>query len=615
MLDNPAISLAAIGIIALVCQWLTWWIKLPAILFLLIAGITIGPVLGWLNPDNLFGELLFPFISLAVAVVLFEGSLTLRFSEIKGLEHVVRRLVSSGLLITWLLTTLATYWLLNFSLELAILFGALTVVTGPTVIVPMLRSVRPTTHVANILRWEGIVIDPIGALLAVLVLQFIIAGIDADAFGHTLLTFTGQVLTGFSFGAIAGYALGIALRHQWLPVYLHNLATLSVVLGVFTLANSIQHESGLLTVTIMGIWLANMKEVDTEDILNFKESLSLLFTSGLFIILAARLNLDDFLVLGWPALGVLLAMQFIARPLKIIAATWNSSLRWQERAILAWIAPRGIVAAAISALFAIQLEQQGYAQASLLVPLTFMVIIGTVTFQSLTARPLALWLKVAEPEPSGFLIVGANPVARTLAAALDKHGFHTLLADSNWGNIRAALIEGRQTFYGNVVSEQADRQLDLIGIGRVLTLSPHQEINCLAAMRYRSEFNDRNIYTLQVLTEDGEKTLSRPHCGRIAFGDDVSYSQLAEMLSQGAKIHSTLLTDKFDFDDFYKRNYNRAVILFALTPRDHLRVFNPAEEIKPSPGWTLISLILPEEDVSDSVDNATKITTDTSLAE
>lgn len=615
MLDNPAISLAVIGIIALVCQWLAWWIKLPAILFLLIAGITIGPVLGWLNPDILFGELLFPFISLAVAVVLFEGSLTLRFSEIKGLEHVVRRLVSSGLLITWAITTLATYWLLDFSLSLAILFGALTVVTGPTVIVPMLRSVRPTTHVANILRWEGIVIDPIGALLAVLVFQFIIAGIDADAFGQTLLTFTGQILTGILLGATAGYALGMALRHQWLPVYLHNLATLSVVLGVFTLANAIQHESGLLTVTVMGIWLANMKEVDTEDILNFKESLSLLFISGLFIILAARLNPDQFLILGWPALGVLLAMQFIARPLKIIVATWNSKLRWQERAILAWIAPRGIVAAAISALFAIQLEQQGYAQASLLVPLTFMIIIGTVAFQSLTARPLALWLKVAEPEPKGFLIVGANPVARTIAAALDKHGFHTLLADSNWGNIRAALIEGHETFYGNVVSEQADRQLDLVGIGRVLTLTPHQEINCLAAMRYRSEFSDRNIYTLQVLTEDGEKTLSRPRCGRIAFGEEVSYSQLAEMLSLGAKIHSTPLTDKFDFQDFYKRHYTRAVLLFALTPRGHLRVFTPTEEIEPLPGWTLISLILPEAEDNESVGNEAGITTDANKAE
>lgn len=608
MLDNPAIALAGIGIFALICQWLAWWVKLPAILFLLITGIVFGPMLGWLNPDELFGDLLFPFISLAVAVVLFEGSLTLRFSEIKGLEHVVRRLVSTGLLITWIVTSLATYWLLDFQIELAILFGALTVVTGPTVIVPMLRSVRPSRHVANILRWEGIVIDPIGALLAVLVFQFIIAGIDADAFGTTLLTFGGQIVTGLSLGAAGGYLLGITIQRQWLPVYLHNLATLSVVLGIFTLSNQIYHESGLLTVTIMGIWLANMKEVDTKEILNFKESLSLLFISGLFIILAARVNPEQFLILGWAALGVLLAMQFIARPLKILAATWKTSLPWQERAILAWIAPRGIVAAAISALFSIQLEQQGYAQASLLVPLTFMVIIGTVTFQSLTARPLAIWLKVAEPEPRGFLIVGANPVARTVAAALDNHGFHTLLADSNWGNIRAALIEGRHTFYGNVVSEQADHQLDLIGIGRMLILSPHQEINCLAAMRYRSEFGDRNVYSLQVVIEDPEKRLARPPCGRIAFGEDVSYSKLAEMLRQGAKIHSTRLTEEFDFDDFYKRNYSRAVILFALTPRDDLRVYSPIDEIEPSPGWTLISLMLPEEEVEETTSQTTETT-------
>ena len=608
MLENPAIALTAIGIFALFCQWLAWWIKLPAILFLLITGIILGPILGWLNPDELFGDLLFPFITLAVAVVLFEGSLTLRFSEIKGLEHVVRRLVSTGLLITWIVTSLATYWLLDFQIELAVLFGALTVVTGPTVIVPMLRSVRPTRHVANILRWEGIVIDPIGALLAVLVFQFIIAGIDADAFGTTLLTFGGQIVTGLSLGAAAGYLLGMTLRHQWLPVYLHNLATLSLVLGIFTLSNQIYHESGLLTVTIMGIWLANMKQVHTEDILNFKESLSLLFISGLFIILAARVDPEQFVILGLPAIGVLLTMQFLARPLKIIMATWNSSLRWQERTILAWIAPRGIVAAAISALFAIQLEQQGYTQASLLVPLTFMVIIGTVGLQSLTARPFALWLKVAEPEPSGFLIVGANPVARTIASALNRHGYSTLLADTNWGNIRSALIEGHQTFYGDLVSEQADRKLDLVGVGKLLNLSPHEELNCLAALRYRSEFGDGNIYSLQVETEDGEKHLTRPRCGRTAFGENVSYTKLAEMLGLGAKIHSTQLTEEFDFDDYYKRQYSRTVLLFALTPRGVLRIFNPTDEFKPAPGWTLISLMLPEEEAEEKTGQASETT-------
>lgn len=605
VLANPAIALAAIGILALVCQWLAWWIKLPAILFLLITGILFGPILGWLNPDTMFGDLLFPFISLAVAVVLFEGSLTLRFSEIKGLEHVVRRLVSTGLLITWGVTTLATYWLLDFQLELAILFGALTVVTGPTVIVPMLRSVRPSRHLANILRWEGIVIDPIGALLAVLVFQLIVAGIGTDAFGKTLLIFAGQLFTGLILGAAAGYVLGIAIRHQWLPVYLHNLATLSLVLGVFTLSNQVYHESGLLTVTVMGIWLANMKEVHTEDILNFKESLSLLFISGLFIILAARVDLHQFIILGWPALGVLLAMQFIARPIKVAISTWGSTLNWRERALLAWISPRGIIAAAVSALFAIQLEHQGYTQASLLVPLTFMVIIGTVAFQSLTARPLAMWLKVAEPEPKGFLIVGANPLARTIAAVLNKHGFTTILADTNWGNIRAALIEGHQTFYGDLVSEQADRKLDLVGIGKLLSLSPHEELNCLAAMRYRSEFGDRNLYKLQVSTTEEEKKQPRPRCGRIAFGENISYSSLTEMLSLGAKTHSTKLTEEFNFDDFYKKQYSRAVILFAITPRGDLRIFTPSTEIEPAPGWTIISLMLPEEEKENAAESDT----------
>lgn len=601
MLDNPAIALATIGILAFACQWLSWWIKLPAILFLLTTGILIGPVFELLNPDDLFGDLLFPFISLAVAIVLFEGSLTLRFSEIKGLGHVVRRLLSSGLLITWAITSLATYWLLSLPIELAILFGALTVVTGPTVIMPMLRSVRPNARVANILRWEGIVIDPIGALLAVLVFEFIIAGIGAEAFSHTALIFLSQVFTGLAIGSGAGYLLGLTLRRHWIPSYLQNLATFCIVLATFAVSNEIQHESGLLTVTIMGIWLANMKDVHTEDILDFKESLSLLFISGLFIILAARINLDQFLSLGWPALGVLFAMQFIARPLKVIAASWGSTLSWQERFVLAWIAPRGIIAAAISALFAIQLEQQGYEQAAVLVPLTFMIIIGTVGFQSITAAPIARLLKVAEPEPTGFLLIGANPLARAIAKALDEHGFNTVLADTNWDHIRSALIEGRKTFFGNVVSERADRRLELVGIGRLLALSPYHEANCLAVMRYRNEFGRENTFSLPVDVETEEERSKEPQCGRIAFGNEFSYSYLNQMLAKDAKIHSTELTESFGLDEFDKLHGNRAVKLFAITPRGQLRIFTQINEMQPSAGWTLISLILPrdEEMISD----------------
>ncbi|MEN8800797.1 MAG: cation:proton antiporter, partial [Thiogranum sp.] len=201
MEEHALFTIAGIVVLATACQWFAWWVKLPAILFLLLAGIVAGPLSGWIQPDELFGDLLFPMVSLSVAVILFEGSLTLKFTEIAGLENVVRRMVTSGLLVTCVVVAYATWHLLEFPLELAVLFGAFTVVTGPTVIVPLLRTVRPTAHIASILRWEGIVIDPIGALLAVLVFEFIISGQGGAALGHTLLSFARIIGVGLLFGA------------------------------------------------------------------------------------------------------------------------------------------------------------------------------------------------------------------------------------------------------------------------------------------------------------------------------------------------------------------------------------------------------------------------------
>jgi NhaP-type Na+/H+ or K+/H+ antiporter len=603
MHETIVLSLAGIGITALACQWFAWWVKLPAILFLLLSGIVLGPVTGLIQPDALFGDLLFPIVSLSVAVILFEGSLTLKFSEIKGLETIVQRMLSIGVLTTWAITTLAAYSLLGISLQLALLFGALTVVTGPTVIVPMLRTVRPTAHVSNILRWEGIVIDPIGALLAVLVFEFIISGSGGAAFGHTLLSFAGQILTGLLCGALAGYGWGLVLRRHWLPEFLHNVATLLMVFGVFALSNHIQSESGLLTVTVMGIWLANMKGVDVSDILNFKETLSIVLISGLFILLAARIDFAQVNRLGWDALGVLLIMQFVARPVKVLVSTLGSSLSWRERALLAWIAPRGIVAAAVAALFALQLQQQGFSQAALLVPMTFIVILGTVALQSSTARLLAVWLRVAEPDPTGFLIVGANPLARAIARSLQKHGFRVLLADASWSNVRAAIMDNLPSFFGNVVSEHADRRLDLVGIGQLLALSATQEENALAATRYRSEFGAANIYSLQITSEkEGDTKTGRPRIGQLAFGEAVSFKKLAAMLGEGAEIHSTRLSEEFGFDDYYKK-YFHAVPLFAITPRGKLLVYAAEREINPTTGWTIISLGLDAEQQAKASDD------------
>lgn len=599
MHEHILIALAGIGLIGITSQWLSWWLKLPAILFLLLGGIIAGPVTGWLQPTVLFGDLLFPFISLAVAVILFEGSLTLKFEQIRGLQQVVRNLVSIGVLVTWAITTVATHLILDVGWQLALLFGAITVVTGPTVIIPMLRTVRPNTRLTNILRWEGIVIDPIGALLAVLVFDFIISGQNNDALGHTLLGFGNILLVGVLMGALPGYLFGLLLRHHLLPEYLHNLTTLILVFAVFVFSNLIYPESGLLAVTVLGIWLANMKDVHIEDILSFKESLSLLFISGLFVILAARLDLNALYELGWPALYIFLAIQFIARPLKVLISTFRSDLNWRERSLLAWIAPRGIVAAAVSALFALRLEQEGMHEAALLVPLTFMVIIGTVLLQSATARLFAGWLKVAEPDPRGFLIIGANPVARTIGLALQKQKFNVLLTDTTWENIRNARMEGLPTYYGNPMSAHADQYLDLVGIGRMLALSPVTDMNVLAGLRFRREFGAGSIYALQTAQEkEAPEKLKADqyHRGYLLFGEDITFSKLSSMISQGAEIHDTKISEDFGFEDFQQKYGKHAIPLFAIDPRGRIQVFVADGKMVPGSNWTILSLIEPSEE-------------------
>ena len=595
------LAFAGIGAGAFACQWLAWSLRLPAILFLLIAGILAGPVLGLLDPQALFGDLLFPVVSMAVALILFEGSLTLHLSEWREIGSVVKRMVTIGALSTWAVIAVSTHYLLDFNWDMAVLFGTLTLVTGPTVIIPMLRVVRPTTAIATILRWEGIVIDPIGALLAVVVYSFIVASNQGNGLNHGLGAFAGVIACGSLLGLAAGWGLGQVLRRQWLPDYLHNLAVLTTVLGVFIASNTVMHESGLLAVTLMGMWLANMKGVDVRQILHFKENLSVLLISGLFILPAARHNLNALLALGPAVLLLLAIIQFVARPLNVALSTFGSSLSWRERALLAWISPRGIVAAAVSAIFAIRLDELGYDGAQLLVPLAFAVIIGTVVLQSATARPLAKLLKVAEPAPSGFLIVGANPVARALGKALQELGNRVLLCDSSWENISAARMEKLPTYFGNPTSQDAEAHLDLVGLGHLLTLSPSSELNALACMHFRHDFAANRRFTLPSGAESRrtDKHRSRDEVRGQPLGSSaLSFPQFASSLSKGAEVRTTTLTNTFDWPAYQSLHGDRAVVLIARDPNGWIHIANQPFSLQPCADWSLVALIEAEQNTS-----------------
>ena len=589
------LALGGIGLASLVSQWMAWRLRLPAILFLLLCGILAGPILGWLNPEQLFGDLLFPIVSLSVALILFEGSLTLHLSEWKEIGSVVRRMCTIGAISTWAVIAITTHYLLDFNWDLAILFGTLTLVTGPTVITPMLRVVRPKASIANILRWEGIVIDPIGALLAVVVFSFIVSQSNGEALSSSLGTFAAVIACGSFFGVAGGWLFGLGLRRHWLPEYLQNLGALATVLAVFIASNSLVHESGLLAVTLMGMWLANMRGVDVRHILHFKENLSVLLISGLFILLAARLDLAALLALGPATLILLAVIQLVARPLNVAISTFGSNLNWRERALLSWIAPRGIVAAAVSAIFAQRLlEHGGYEQAVLLVPLTFLVIIGTVVLQSATSRPLAQLLKVDEPVARGFLIIGANPVARAIAKVLQQRGWRMLLTDSSWENIKAARMDNLPTYFGNPASQHADAHLDLVGLGLLLAMSPSSELNTLACTRFRPDFRNKNLYSLPNHKEQqlsDKHRASDEHRGQALGYPSRTYGQLASVLAKGGSIRTTTLSDTFSWEDYQALHGGRATLLMAVDPRDWIHVASDELSFTPAPDWVLLSLI------------------------
>jgi CPA1 family monovalent cation:H+ antiporter len=582
--------LSIVLVAGFVCQWLAWRLKLPSILFLLLTGILVGPVLHWLDPDAVFGDLLEPMVALAVALILYEGSVTLKLSEIRGQGAVVRNLVTVGVLLTWSLATVAAMVLLGWDTSLALLFGAIVTVSGPTVIIPLLRTIRPVREIANILRWEGILVDPLGAILAVLVFIFV----------TQTTTVTEQVLgalaliigLGVGLGVIAGQAFGVVLRNHWVPDYLRDYAVLAAVMLVFGIAETIQKESGLLAVTVMGVWQANMRDLELDDIIDFKESLTLVLVAGLFIVLAARIDLPGLLDLGIAAVGVVLFLQFVAGPLRALLCSLGSDLGWRERLYLGWIFPRGIVAAAVSALFALRLERNGFPGAEQLVPMVFTVIVGTVVIQSLSGGILARWLRVSTPEANGVLVVGANPAARAFAEALMQAGHQVVVASTAWRGISKARMAGVPVFYGSAVSRYADRHLELVGFGNLLALSTKPDLNELACLRYRYEFGRNAVYTMPMKseTEKADKhQVTGQSAGRLLYGGQFSIEELEKCVRLDMEPKTTEITDAFGIDA-YRDRYPERVILFV-TDKDGRPRF-PLESGDPDvrAGWKITAL-------------------------
>ncbi len=598
-----AMYLAGVALFSVLAQWLAWTFKVPAILFLLITGLLLGPVFSILDPDQILGDLFFPIVSLCVAIILFEGSLTLHFRELKGIGRVVRNLCSIGMLTTFIVIGFSCYFILNLDWRISAVLGAVLVVTGPTVIAPLLNSMRPSPEVDKVLRWEGIVIDPIGALFAVLIFEAVKLAGQSDVLSHTLLALLTTLGAGLTLGVFAGWFTSTLIRREWVPYELHKFTVLALVLFTFSLSNYLSHESGLLAVTVFGIWLANQDDLEMDSILQFKEDLSMILISGLFILLAARLQLNELMILGPKVIIFLLVVLFVARPLSIFVSTIGSDLTFKAKIILSWIAPRGIVAAAVGSVFAISMDEVGIPGADKIVPLIFTVIIVTVVLQSLTATPLANLLKMRQPEPSTILIIGANHVARAIATGLKEQNIEVYLSDPAWENCKMARMDGLPCYYGNPQSEHAERFLPMTDIKTVLALSPNRHHNALGVQYFSHLLDKQNVYSIKSsdahakANKDSATFLSR----QILFGGNfdgnpnncATYAKLSNLMAKGGKVSATRLGEAFTWDDYLAVN-KEAVPLFIISSEDGIRPFVQDSNEPPIDGDIVIAMQPPK---------------------
>ena len=528
------LELAGIIILGIIAQWAAWRLKLPAILPLILIGLFVGPIstllsedgTKWIEPlwngtKGLFpGDSLYYFVSLAISIILFEGGLTLKRSEIRTIGPVITKLITIGSAVTFFLAGAAAYFIFGLSLKISFLFSALIIVTGPTVISPILRNIPLKKDVSSVLKWEGILIDPIGALVAVLVFEFISVGEGQQYTKTALIEFGKILLFGTTFGFTFAHGLAFAIKKKLIPHYLLNVVSLSVVLLVFVESDIFAHESGLLAVVVMGMVLGNMDLPNIKELLYFKESLSVLLISILFILLSANINIEDLqLLYRWETVVLFAIVVFVIRPIGVFLSTQGSDLKMNERVFISWVGPRGIVAAGIASLFGSKLILKGEPGAEYITPLVFMIVLGTVLLNATTARAFAKMIGVFLKKSDGILIVGASEVARLIARYLQANDRHVVLLDSNGNNVRMAKELELEAIEANIYSDDITDNIELNHVGYVMALTGSSEINNYAMSRFRKQFGENGSFRLISKPEMDDPT-SIPKEGLFSTTDD-----------------------------------------------------------------------------------------------
>ncbi len=601
------LELAGIVILGILAQWVAWRFKIPAILPLILIGLFVGPIAAeylsedgtkWIEPmwngkEGLFaGESLFYFVSLAISIILFEGGLTLKLKEIKNVGPVITKLITLGSLVTFFGAAVAAHYIFALGWKISFLFSALIIVTGPTVITPILRNIPLKKDISAVLKWEGILIDPIGALVAVLVFEFISVGAGGEFTKTALIEFGKIVLFGSTFGFTFAHALNFLINKKWIPHYLLNVFALAAVLGVFVLSDSFAHESGLLAVVVMGMVLGNSNSAYLKELLYFKESLSVLLISILFILLAAHINMQDLLLIyNWKTLILFAIVVFLIRPIGVFLSTYNSGLKLNEKLFISWVGPRGIVAAGIASLFGLKLAKDGVAGAEYITPLVFMIVLGTVLLNATTARMIAKLLGVFLKKSEGILIVGASKLSRLIGNYLEENGRHVVLIDSNQANISKAKELNLEAINTNIYSETLADNIELNDIGYLMALTGNPDINTYAINKFKKQFGENGAFRLITAAEKNDPN-NNPSEGLFTHMDD--FESLNAVIRKNPSIHEIEITDETHFEKLLSTSLKDSDVipLFIKDPKGELKILSATKNGTEIVGtqWKLVYL-------------------------
>ncbi|MCA9806652.1 MAG: cation:proton antiporter [Cyanobacteria bacterium HKST-UBA06] len=606
LLPSPLHSVGFIICLGIFAEWLAWRMSLPSILPLLVCGLLAGTVFGAIHPDALFGDLLKPIVSLSAAIILYEGGLSLNFKELSLHGPIIKNLLSVATLINWLIVAVAGVYLLDMNIMLAILLGAVMIITGPTAMGPILRHAKLTSKLNSILKWEGIFNGPIGGMLVIIVFDAIQHGelqhtavLNFYTMGFFIIGVLKFIALGLLVGAIGAIILIQMFRFRFIPDFLHSTTSLAFLFAFFLAANALQKDSGLLAATVMGLLIANQKIITVKHVIEFKENLRLLLISVLFIILSSRLNLNDLALINFKSLLYVLVVMFVARPIGVLIGTRNSSLNFRERLFISLLNPKGIVAASIGAIVALSLVESGYPKAEMIIPMTFFTILITITVYSLTISPVAKMLGLSATSPQGVLIVGCHTWARELARRLTETKHPVVLVDTSAQNVDTAISSGLNALHANILSSSItqDGQLDLTDLGYMLAITPNDEVNSLASVRMAEYFDSDHIYQLQPSKKYGEnirESLADEVRGHILFDTDLTFQVMTQLANHGATIQSTVIRKDNTFETIINSFGDRAYPLFLIDTQNVLHFYHIDEYPKAEDGSELFIMVTPE---------------------